>query len=106
MLRFATVALVVGVLVFTAVGLAGRDEDISTGDTILVALIWGGPISAIIGVIVGLIWEKLIRPRRSQAAGSSERERERPAIPRLPEPRPRQAAARRRRHRGRHSGTR
>ena len=66
-LRFATIALVAGIIIFTSVGLAGRTGGVSVGDTILVAVVWGGPISAVLGVIVGLVWEKLVRPVQPRA---------------------------------------
>ena len=68
-LRFATVALAAGIVIFVAVGLASRNETVSVSDTILAAVVWGGPISAVLGVIVGLVWEKLIRPRLAPATG-------------------------------------
>ena len=67
-LRFATVALAAGIVIFAAVGLASRNETVSVGETILAAVVWGGPISAVFGVIVGLVWEKIIRPRLASAA--------------------------------------
>ena len=68
-LRFATVALLAGFVIFAAVGLASRNQTVSVGETILAAVVWGGPISAVFGVIVGLVWEKIIRPRLAPAAG-------------------------------------
>lgn len=98
-LRFATVALVGGIVVFVVVGLAGRDETVSVGDTILAAVVWGGPISAVLGVIVGLVWEKLIRPRLAPAAGDVSGEAAGGGIERSAEVSARRRPRRRRRRR-------
>lgn len=59
-IRFATVFLIAGVMIFAAFGLAGRGDTVTVLDSILAAVVWGGPISAVLGVITGLVWEKLI----------------------------------------------
>ena len=101
-LRFATVALAAGIVIFTAVGLASRDETVSVGETILAAVVWGGPISAVLGVIVGLVWEKLIRPRPPRAAGDVSGEAAGGVTEQPTEPSPRRRSRRRgRRRRGR-----
>ena len=96
-LRFATVALAAGIVIFAVVGLASRNETVSVGETILAAVVWGGPISAVLGVIVGLVWEKLIRRRLPEPAGDVSGEAKGGGIER-----PAEASARRRpRRRGR-----
>ena len=68
---FAAVGLVLGSIAFVISGLMGQPEDASTTQTVLAAVILGGPISAILGTATGFIWQAIMGPLRLGGRKSS-----------------------------------
>lgn len=64
-IRVTTVVLFFGTVAFLVAGFIGQTEDQSTGSVLLGGVVIGGPISAVVGVITGIFWEKLFGPIKS-----------------------------------------
>jgi hypothetical protein len=64
-IRISGIVLVLGTLLFVVAGVIGRPEGETPGRAALIALVFGGPVSALVGVITGFIWEKLFGPIKS-----------------------------------------
>ncbi len=64
-LRVTTIVLILGTIAFVVAGFIGQGEEQTTGSVLLTGVVIGGPISAILGVITGMVWEKLIGPIKS-----------------------------------------
>jgi|GEM_PF-3462139 hypothetical protein len=58
-IRVSGIVLVLGTLLFIVAGVIGRPEGETPAKAALIGLVFGGPISALVGVITGFIWEKL-----------------------------------------------
>ncbi len=64
-IRITAYVLVAGTIAFVVAGFIGQTEEQSTGSVLLFGVVIGGPLSAIVGVITGMLWEKLIGPIKS-----------------------------------------
>jgi hypothetical protein len=64
-IRVSGIVLVLGTLLFVVAGVIGRPEGETPTKAALIALVFGGPVSALVGVITGFIWEKLFGPIKS-----------------------------------------
>ena len=64
-IRVTTIVLFVGTIAFIVAGFMGQGEKQTTGSVLLTGVVIGGPLSAILGVITGMVWEKLIGPIKS-----------------------------------------
>lgn len=64
-IRVAGIVLALGTLLFIVAGTIGRPEGESPGRAALMGLVFGGPISALVGVISGMVWEKVFGPIKS-----------------------------------------
>ena len=64
-IRVSGIVLVLGTLLFVVAGVIGRPEGETPARAARIALVYGGPISALVGVITGFIWEKLFGPIKS-----------------------------------------
>ncbi|NQW17839.1 MAG: hypothetical protein HQ478_10190 [Chloroflexi bacterium] len=64
-IRVSGIVLVLGTLLFIVSGIIGRPEGETPGRAALIALVFGAPISALVGVITGFIWERLFGPIKS-----------------------------------------
>ena len=65
-------------IAFVVAGFMGQTDDQSTGNVLLTGVVVGGPISAIVGVIAGIFWEKLIGPIKSVEHLDMRKNRRRP----------------------------
>ena len=68
---FAAIGLVLGTIAFVISGLMGQPDDASTTQTILAAVMLGGPISAVLGTATGFIWQAILGPLGSGRRRSS-----------------------------------
>ncbi len=64
-IRVTAIVLVAGIITFIVAGFGSQGEEQSSGNVLLSAVVIGGPISAIIGVVAGIFWEKLLGPIKS-----------------------------------------
>ena len=64
-IRVTAIVLVAGIITFIVAGFGSQGEEQSNGNVLLSAVVIGGPISAIIGVVAGIFWEKLLGPIKS-----------------------------------------
>ena len=64
-IRITGFVLVSGTIAFIVAGFIGQTDEQSTGSVLLTGVVVGGPLSAIVGVIAGILWEKLIGPIKS-----------------------------------------
>ena len=64
-IRITGFVLLSGTIAFIVAGFIGQGEEQSTGSVLLTGVVIGGPLSAIVGVIAGMVWEKLIGPLKS-----------------------------------------
>ena len=64
-IRVTTIVLFFGTIAFVVAGFIGQGDEQTTGSVLLSGVVIGGPISAILGVITGMVWEKLIGPIKS-----------------------------------------
>ena len=64
-IRVTTIVLFVGTIAFIVAGFMGQGEEQTTGSVLLTGVVIGGPLSAILGVITGMVWEKLFGPLKS-----------------------------------------
>jgi Na+/H+-dicarboxylate symporter len=64
-IRVAGIVLVLGTALFIITGIAGRTEDESAGRAALIAFVFGAPVSSVVGVLAGYIWERLFGPIKS-----------------------------------------
>ena len=64
-IRVSGIVLVLGTLLFIVAGTIGRPEGETIGRAALSGLVFGGPISALVGVISGIVWEKIFGPIKS-----------------------------------------
>ncbi len=64
-IRITGFVLLSGTIAFIVAGFINQTEEQSTGSVLLTGVVVGGPLSAIVGVIAGILWEKLIGPIKS-----------------------------------------
>ncbi len=64
-IRVAAIVLFAGTIAFVIAGFMGQTDDQSTGSVLLAGVVIGGPISAVVGVVAGMFWEKLFGPIKS-----------------------------------------
>ncbi len=64
-IRVAAIVFVAGTIAFVVAGFMGQTDDQSTGNVLLAGVVIGGPISAVVGVITGIFWERLFGPIKS-----------------------------------------
>ena len=64
-IRITGFVLLSGTIAFIVAGFIDQGEEQSTGSVLLTGVVIGGPLSAIVGVIAGIVWEKLIGPLKS-----------------------------------------
>ncbi len=77
-IRVAAIVLFAGTIAFVVAGFIGQTDDQSTGNVLLAGVVIGGPISAIVGVIAGIFWEKLFGPIKSVEHLDMRKNRRRP----------------------------
>ena len=64
-IRITGFVLLSGTIAFIVAGFIDQGEEQSTGSVLLTGVVVGGPLSAIVGVIAGMVWEKMIGPLKS-----------------------------------------